>query len=368
MKQLKNESSYSLPWLKNAWFDSVFILGPPFFSVFIVLFFLTLGKINSVTPVTSIWWVVLILGVDVVHVYGTLFRTYFHSLAWRKNKNLFTMVPLVVWLIGAILYSIGGPSSFWRGLTYLAIFHFIRQQYGLLRLYSGLDAFTKFERSLDAFLIYISTLYPLTYWHSHPDRNFHWFIEGDFFNAVSPVFSTLIGMLYVLTIGVYLLKEGYFLFLINRPLNVLKNAVIFGTGISWYVGIVLLNGDLLFTAINVLSHGIPYLALIWIYGEKDLRMHSSLEVISQIPYSCFFKKFSFPLFFGVLFIFAYFEEGLWDGLVWRERQGIFGEFWGLPRVSYSDTLSWLVPLLMLPQGVHYVLDGFIWKLNKKVLD
>ncbi len=35
------------------------------------------------------------------------------------------------------------------------------------------------------------------------------------------------------------------------------------TWVAWYGGIVLLNSDLAFTALNVLSHGVPYLAVVW---------------------------------------------------------------------------------------------------------
>jgi len=60
-------------------------------------------------------------------------------------------------------------------------------------------------------------------------------------------------------------------------------------------------------------------------------------------------------------VFAYLEEGLWDGLVWREHASIFGIFSVLPTVSRRELLAVLIPLLSLPQATHYVLDGFIWK-------
>ncbi len=64
---------------------------------------------------------------------------------------------------------------------------------------------------------------------------------------------------------------------------------------------------------------------------------------------------------GLIAGFAYLEEGLWDGLVWREHGAVFGWFQALPDVSRAAWLAWLVPLLALPQSTHYVLDGFIWR-------
>ena len=70
-----------------------------------------------------------------------------------------------------------------------------------------------------------------------------------------------------------------------------------------------------------------------------------------------------PIFVLSLLGLAYLEEGFWDGFVWREHTSVFWAFSWLPRVSEPATLTWLIPLLSLPQVTHYVLDGFIWKLR-----
>jgi hypothetical protein len=49
------------------------------------------------------------------------------------------------------------------------------------------------------------------------------------------------------------LKTSYF--------NIPKNLIIIGTLSSWFFGIVYFNNDLVFTLLNVVSHGIPYMAL-----------------------------------------------------------------------------------------------------------
>jgi len=45
---------------------------------------------------------------------------------------LYSLVPVLGLTIGIALYS-EGELVFWRVLAYLAVFHFIRQQYGWLR-------------------------------------------------------------------------------------------------------------------------------------------------------------------------------------------------------------------------------------------
>ena len=72
-----------------------------------------------------------------------------------------------------------------------------------------------------------------------------------------------------------------------------------------------------------------------------------------------------PLYVLALVALATFEEGIWDWLVWKEHGELFGNVsWTLPTAA----LIILVPLLTMPQVTHYVLDAFIWRVNKKGKD
>ena len=77
-----------------------------------------------------------------------------------------------------------------------------------------------------------------------------------------------------------------------------------------------------------------------------------------------FKNVAIPIFIGLLILFAYVEEGLWDALVWRDHPEFFELFSSLPQQTHATLLSIIVPLLSLPQVTHYVLDAFIWKVRK----
>src|SRR4051794_23844381 len=90
--------------------------------------------------------------------------------------------------------------------------------------------------------------------------------------------------------------------------------------------------------------------------DKILERFSSVTIFS-VPY--------LPLFLGSLIGLAFFEEGLWDGLIWKEHFQVFKPFFLLPKIEDSATLTWLVPLLILPQLTHYLLDGFIWRLKER---
>jgi hypothetical protein len=138
--------------------------------------------------------------------------------------------------------------------------------------------------------------------------------------------------------------------------------LILGTALSWFFGIVYFNGDLAFTTLNVISHGIPYMALIWFFEKKK---HTIRQPVTSKLLKVSFGKYGIVLFIFILFVLAYFEEGFWDGLVWKEHSGLFSPFAFLPQIEEKKLLSLLVPLLALPQATHYVLDGFIWRRQNK---
>ncbi len=342
---------FKTPWLHKAWFDLLFILLPPVFSVSLVLF---PGNTNTV----PLWaWVVFVLGIDVAHVYSTLFRTYFNPAEFAENRTIYTLIPVIVWVTGVMLYSVSA-GLFWSSLAYLAVFHFIRQQYGFMRLYSRNETLSALARKTDALVVYLGTLYPIIYWHAHLPRNFNWFVEGDFLTGLPVEAERVFFLFYLAAIALYIAKELYF---INKfkVFNIPKNLIVSGTLLSWYVGIVMFNGDMVFTITNIVSHGIPYMALVWIYGKKHQAAGGSGPAILRAAFSAYGPV----LFILVLFVFAYIEEGMWAGLVWREHLEIFGVFSVLPVLTDKSTLSWVIPLLSLPQATHYVLDGFIWKLK-----
>lgn len=342
------------PWLHAAAADMVFILSPPFVSLLLVLFFPAQFKVSNAMPLQ--YWLILVVFVDVAHVYSTLYRTYFNPTSLPKKRYLLVIIPLACYGVGIVLYLIDA-LWFWRILAYLAVFHFIRQQYGFMRLYSRNQSLAKTVRVIDQLAIYAATVYPILYWHLKGSRNFNWFVDGDFYYFAIPSLLPLANCFYLLIILVYVLKEAWLLakgYTFNLP----RNLLVIGTFLSWYFGIVYFNGDMAFTTLNVISHGIPYMALIWFFEKKRYQKKgaagSRLLKLS-------FGHCGILLFILVVVGFAYVEEGLWDGFVWREHQQVFGFFSRLPVIENEILLAFLIPLLSLPQSTHYILDGFIWK-------
>ncbi|PSR52745.1 hypothetical protein AHMF7605_04020 [Adhaeribacter arboris] len=348
------------PWLHSAAVDLLFIVSPPFLCLLAIIAFPDFFQQNKDMPVIA--WVVLVLLIDVSHVYSTLFRTYLDKEAFQKQKSLMILVPLLAWVLGMLLYGLD-DMLFWRVLAYLAVFHFIRQQYGFLQLYSRKERVTKWQRQINVITIYTATIYPILYWHLEGKRLFNWFMAGDFISISYPGLLPILTVVYIFIILVYVVKEVWFIYQ-NKTTNIPRNLVVFGTLLSWYLGIVYYNGDLIYTTFNVVSHGIPYLALVWIYGQKK-QIHASrnCQPVAKL-HKLIYRNTGIILFVGLVTLLAYLEEGLWDGLVWREHRQVFSFFSLLPQLQDTVLLTIVVPLLALPQITHYVLDGFIWKVSR----
>lgn len=339
-------------WILSRRFDLFWILGPGFFAVLFCVLFSSVFLTQDELPIE--YWFVFVLACDVAHVYSTLYRTYFVKKEREKYGALLLYIPLFCFVAGIFLYSIHF-SFFWRILAYIAVFHFIRQQYGFLQIYAKIYQRSRVQIIVDKLTIYTVTLYPLLYWHT-TERHFHWFVDGDFLQLPWPLLQSLGELVYYLVGIGYVVVEAYYC-LKSKTINIQKNLVILGTALVWYVGIVFYNNDTIFTITNVVAHGVPYIALIWSYGRQQ---NYSFKV-GHFVYGKLFTGAFVPLFLGGIFILAYFEEGLWSQLVWQEKQNLFQVF--QPLNIFYDPLwhKWFVPTLMVPQFTHYILDGIIWK-------
>jgi hypothetical protein len=333
------------PWIHRPKTDGLFILAPSFFVVAIAFIFQNaLAKIES--QYSFFTWLFLIVFVDVAHVYATLFKTYFVSTEFRKRKTLLTLLPLICFFIGMILFAFGS-TVFWTVLAYVAVFHFIRQQYGFMRLYSRKEPKTKQSAIIDNIVIYAATGYPMLFWFFSGPRQFNWFVEHEFFRFENRFILSVAGWIYIGIMSFYVARTVY-KSIKEKFFNIPKNAIIIGTALSWYFGIVYFNNDLVFTLLNVVSHGIPYMALVYL-KEIDGKPGHELGILKHL------KQFRGILIYAaVLLGIAFFEEYLWEILVWNDHFSI----------GPTDFSAWqflLVPLLTVPQFTHYILDGYIWK-------
>ncbi len=330
-----------IPWLFSPTVDLLTFLGSAMLALGLLAIGALLGLLEDETP--DWMWIAAILLVDVAHVYATGFRVYFDRAELLRRPWLYALTPALAFLVGAAIYS-ESHTWFWRTLAYMAVFHFVRQQYGWVALYRARGGETGWVgKWIDSTAIYMSTIYPLIYWHSHLPRNFWWFLQGDF-ARVPGFIETLAAPIYWGSLGAYAVRAIYRAASL-REFNPGKDVVLITTALCWHIGIITFNSDYAFTVTNVIIHGVPYMVLVYWY--RRARDHVDGQK-SQMP--------KIATFLATIWLLAYVEELLWDVGLWHQRGWLFGTAWSL---GAAELL--LVPLLAVPQITHYVLDGFIWK-------
>ena len=318
-------------------------LGSAVISILFLVIGANAGLINGDSPDWT--WITTVLLIDVAHVWATSFRVYFDVEELKRRIWLYTLVPVSAYLIGVALYT-ESAMTFWRVLAYIAVFHFVRQQYGWVSLYRRkANETNKITWWIDAVAVYLATVYPLAFWMTSLPRKFNWFVENDFINVPRFV-EEILFPLYVLSLVIYFLKTVYQYFA-EGFFNPGKDIVVATTAICWYLGIVYYNSDYAFTVTNVIIHGVPYFAIVYLYAKTRRETASGFYR---------FLSSNWLIFLATLWALAYFEELFWHRGVWHERLWIFGEEW-----NFDQLKPLLVPLLALPQVTHYVLDGFVWR-------
>ncbi len=337
------------PWLWSARRDLWLFGGSTLAALSLVALGHGLGFAGGPLPEWA--FLVFVLGIDVAHVYATLFRTYLDRAELRARPARYALTPLFSYIAGVCAFS-AGAMVFWRCLAYLALFHFVRQEIGWLRVQRAKASSSRFDARLDELALYAGALYPVWRWHAElAQRRFSWFVPGDFWALpASPSWLTnLVQGAWLLLLSGFVLRQLwlYFVRSVVRPLPCL---IVGKTALVWYVGIVLCNSDFDFTVTNVVVHGVPYFALLRGYaGEQGRAVPRSIGARVAGAGSA-------P-FFALLVGLAALEEGLWDRLVNHDHVWLFGDG---PELG-AQVLRWVVPLLAVPQLSHYILDARLWR-------
>lgn len=331
-------------WLFSRNIDVTVFLGSALASLLLLGVGWRFGILDGESPEWT--WISLVLLIDVAHVWSTSFRVYFDTAEFKRRFWLYLLVPLFAYAVGVALYS-EGALTFWKVLALVAVFHFVRQQYGWVTLYRRkLGERSRVTWWIDAAAVYLASVYPLAFWMTRLPRNFEWFVQNDFV-SIPAVVETILFPVYLAALAAYFSKSIY-QYAASGFLNVGKDMVVITTAVCWYVGIVVFNSDYAFTVTNVVIHGVPYFALIYVYARMKREAAGRVyRVLSS----------NWLVFLATLWALAYAEELFWHRGIWRERQWLFGSDW-----EWSRTVQTLiVPLLAVPQITHYVLDGFIWR-------
>ena len=346
-------SSVNSAWLFGKREDLLLFGG----STAVALLFLGIGHATGLLDGDAPPWLFLVavVGVDVAHVWSTGWRVLSEGHEASRRMWLYTGVPVAAFVLGVLAYAVS-PLFFWRVLAYLAVFHFMRQQYGWVALYRRKNGEGRDGRFLDSAAIYGATLTPLLFWHAHLPRKFQWFLKGDFLSGLPEGVSRAAFVIYAGIFAAWIGKElarsrG------GHPVSWGKVLIVVSTAATWFLGIVVFDSDYAFTVLNVFVHGIPYMGLVWFTSKARA---ASRREAGERPSLADRLAPKLVLFLAPLLLVAFAEEWGWERLVWHDHAVLFP---GPALDPGTFLLALIVPLLALPQATHYVWDAFLWKVK-----
>lgn len=294
-------------------------------------------------------WIAAVLLVDVAHVYASLYRTYLDPVARARHRGRLIAAPLLCAWLGLLLH-LESPLLFWGALAYAAIFHFIKQHVGFALLYVRAGGESRRDRRLTELAVWAGTLGPVVYWHANLPRRFAWFMQGDLLAGLPSALGPLALSLEV-PVWLWFFARRVRLWRAGRP-NPMVPLLALTPALCWHLGIVVFDDDRVFTLTNVLLHGVPYMALVWLAGGAErVRAWTGAASLAALVLA----------FYGLLAALAFAEELLWDRLVWHERPELFGG--GEALDLHPLAAAAVTALLAVPQATHYLLDRWIWRVG-----
>jgi len=327
------------PWIVSRGYDLAWFIAPALLTAAVAL------ALPPGAELGLVGWLVLVVLIDVAHTWATVYRAWLDPEARAARPGLLWGAPLVAFGGAALVYG-AAPAWFWTAMAYVAVFHFVRQQQGFAALYRARAGVPRAspEARVEHATVAMVCVFPVLWWHAHLPRAFAWFTPTDFVALPAWVVAPA-GVVTALLFAAWAaLRVRSRRWLPGRDLWVLS------TGFTWFVGIVLTNGDAAFTLANVVAHGVPYFALVHHVGRRQWAEGAGALSAG------WFAPAALLAFLAIPVVAALAEELAWDALVWREH--LFAP---------TELPAWIaaiaVPLLATPQLTHYLLDGYLWKLG-----
>jgi hypothetical protein len=273
--------------------------------------------------------------IDGPHALATAYRVYGDP-AERRRRPLFYWSSPILLLAVLVLSANFFRGELLRAVSYFNIFHYIRQQYGWIRI-SARKGDPGSSRKLDSLAIYAATLCPLLWWHGHQTGD-GWLYDGDLIMFLPARIADFFGWVQIPILGVY----GFFEWKRWRSgegFNAAKNFLLAITVFTWSGGIMFgWAGEQTFML--DIMHAVPYLGLVFFYGLRTYQGDGSwrARIFSRRGWWLYY----FPL---VAVAFLQFDLGF-------QSRGL-ASWWG----------SVCLGIMLLSPVMHYIFDGLVWKIG-----
>lgn len=340
------------PYIVGPWFDVFF-----FFASVLAVFACWLAASVFHVPGFYILAAVAVTS-NTPHLVSTWTRVYFDRREWTKRPvHIFVIPALIIAFVGVVAQWGGGPGQRLLStiLLYYAAWHFLAQNWGLLRIYQTRSNEPKesvplrLERPMMYLAVFWCALHRLK---TGPRSLFGW--EVYYLDLPWPVIHGL------LAAAVFLLV-GYLMFRVRDSLQGapwardgwLRAAFVLCAFVGFFVPFILITTADSTSAFAAAAcwHGIQYLGVMRFYHRNQWKagVHPKAKIISWVSQPGWGRVF------------------LYMCLLWAVAGVAYASSWGLAMMTQGT--RWTVERWGLVTWIgltfsHYYLDGVIWKLRK----
>lgn len=275
---------------------------------------------------------ILIL-LDAGHAYATLLRTYFRKSELKRSK-FYIYAPIIVIAV-MFSWSYLGIPFLWRFLLYSTFYHHLKQNYGLFMWYSKLDGIKASTK--DKWDVYLMALLPFALFHFREIEYQALYHSSEFFSfGESDTIKILIALYTV-----------YFFFnMFTMYRKMVRKEVGTGLALSY-----ILPACLNYICFLIFKHSYQvYMPLLAFHAISYLSMISlSMEKLNPVKVS------SLKIWGTIIFIVVFFVT------IEYTVTDYFEVFSSPADLRGNSILSLIVAFTVLPNLMHFMIDGIIWK-------
>lgn len=276
--------------------------------------------------------------VDGSHVYSSLLVTYTDKDMVRQLRPYLWGIPIAIMAAAFTLSFTGQSQYFYYFLAYVAMIHFIRQEFGWMKIASKLDSQApKWLFYTDVGTSYAMTILPLL-WTIRETVVAQWYRPGDVLGVPLFVAEWALKLFWPI-VSIFLAANAYQTYK-TKTFNLSKMLVFLNTLFGWYIAKTFIQNPYMAGWFFIFHHGIPYYFIVF----KTERVSSNVGWLQALG------KFKFPvMYLGCVIIFYCFLMG-------HSGNSFIAS---LKKDPFLFSLVYCISVM--PQMTHFILDGMIWK-------
>ena len=321
-------------------FDALVFLAPLFLGFFICASYSLFSNPRNLDQMSPHFAMTIMILFNYPHTFSTLFRTYADQSFRSQSTTLLWVTPIAVMLFNFVFlnYSV---LIFFQLVVLLAFYHGMRQDYGWVRMAaSRAGESSQLDRYLNSLTIYLTHLAPMV-WLVSQEHNGKWFMDGDIPTLLPKWAGEFVITFYAIVFFAFLCRQ-IIKWKADHKICLVKTYVVISAGTVWFLIAYVLEMKSVFQVVlPTLIHTIPY-------SFFSFRYRAATKLETDRKAWEFTGRDGKAITYLALCLIGLFHSQ------------VFEVVFAVPS-NNTLLLNLFFALMYVPQNLHYILDGFIWK-------